>query len=173
MRRARSLLLLCFSTVTAGVSSACAQGGSAIETGQAQTQATLQPAPKKVWTNSDLEHLRADSPVSTIGKASAAPAAAARSNPAAHKDARAYSDQIAKLEAQLPPIRRKIAQLEAGLSGQPTGDSKTSTRPRYASLGDWPAELAQLQKRREDIEERINALRDQARQAGIWPNSLP
>ena len=149
-----------------------AQIGSAQTTG-AQTTAAPQVAPKKVWTNSDLQDLRADSPISTVGKQNAAQAARSATRTPARNDQQWYSDQIKKLQGQLPPIDQKIAELQAGIDGKFTGDSHSSARPRYAHFGDWKAELAQLQKRRDDIEARIDVLRHQARQAGIPSTLLP
>lgn len=136
--------------------------------------AVAEPAAKKVWTNSDVQDLRTDSPISTIGKPNGAQAAAGNAHAtSALRNQKWYADQIIRLQAQLPPIDQKIANLQAGLSGKFTGDSQTSTRPAAAYFGDWRAQLAQLQQHRADIESRIDALRTQARQAGISPNSLP
>jgi peptidoglycan hydrolase CwlO-like protein len=115
--------------------------------------------------------LREDSTISTIGaRPASGPVHKATSS---RQDAKWYSDQITKLEAQLPAINGKIAQLQAGINGKFTGDSQSSTRPKYATFGDWQIELAQLQKQRDDIQARIDALRDQARRQGIPPNVLP
>ena len=172
MRRPLTLCagLLCLLALAVCVPSAPI--GSAQTTG-AQTTAAPQVEPKKVWTNSDLQDLRADSPISTVGKQNAAQAArsATRSTPA--RNDQWYSDQITKLQGQLPSIDQKIAELQAGIDGKFTGDSHSSARPRYAHFGDWKAELAQLQKRRDDIEACIDVLRDQARQAGIPSTLLP
>jgi hypothetical protein len=115
--------------------------------------------------------LREDSTISTIG---ARPAAGTPHQTASgRRDAKWYADQITKLQGQLPAINGKIAQLQAGIDGKFTGDSQSSTRPKYATFGDWQIELAQLQKQRDDIGSRIDALRDQARRQGIPPNTLP
>jgi chaperonin cofactor prefoldin len=181
MRRPLTLCagLLCLLALAVCVPSAPAQDESSAQIGAAQTtgaQTTAAPQvePKKVWTNSDLEDLRANSPISTVGKQNAAQAtrSATRSTPA-RNDQQWYSDQITKLQGQLPPIDQKIAELQAGIDGKFTGDSHSSARPRYAHFGDWKTELAELQKRRADIEARIDVLRDQARQAGIPSTLLP
>jgi hypothetical protein len=136
-----------------------------------QTPSAPEQPPRKVWTNEDVPTLREDSAISTVG-------ASNRARPAhpttpGRQDAKWYSDQITKLQAQLPAINDNIAKLEAGIDGKFTGDSQTSTRPKSVNAGDWRIELAKLQKQRDDIESHINALRDQARHQGIPPNALP
>lgn len=135
----------------------------------------VQPAAKKVWTNSDLQDLRANSPISTIGKPNSPQASTygARGTSYAAKNQQWYAGQITGLEAQLSQLDKKIADLQAGVSGKFTGNSQTSSRPVGVWLGDWNSELSTLQKRRTDLEARIETLRAQAHQAGISPNSLP
>ena len=136
-----------------------------------QTSSATDPASRKVWTNEDVPTLREDSTISTIGaRPTSAPVHKATSS---RQDAKWYSDQITKLQAQLPAINDKIAQLQAGIDGKFTGDSQSSTRPKYATFGNWQTELAQLQKQRDDIQSRIDGLREQARRQGISPNALP
>jgi len=170
MRRAPflSLGLLCLAALCPAALPA--QQASATPAGT-ETPPTTDPAPRKVWTNEDVPTLREDSTISTIGTHPASgPMHKATSS---RQDAKWYSDQITKLESQLSTIKDKIEQLQAGIDGKFTGDSQSSTRPKYASFGNWQIELAQLQKQRDDIQARIDALRDQARRQGIPPNALP
>jgi len=147
-----------------------AQQASAAPTGT-QTSSATDPAPRKVWTNEDVPTLREDSTISTVG---ARPTSGTvHKATSSRQDAKWYSDQITKLEAQLPAINDKIAQLQAGIDGKFTGDSQSSTRPKSATFGNWQIELAQLQKQRDDLQSRIDGLRDQARRQGIPPNALP
>ncbi|HXW62931.1 MAG TPA: hypothetical protein VEJ45_10040 [Candidatus Acidoferrales bacterium] len=172
----RSLFLLlglaCLATLCPGVMRAQEVPSQPVATA---APSAPEPPAKKVWTNEDVTTLREDSTISTVGaKTSAGPASGTSHQlTPGHQDAKWYSDQITKLQAQLPPINDKIAQLQAGIDGKFTGDSQTSTRPKNAGAGSWPIELEQLQKKRDDIESKINALRDQARHQGIPPNALP
>jgi hypothetical protein len=145
------------------------------EPASAETPSAPENPPRKVWTNEDVPTLREDSTISTVGAANnTRPAAGTvRGTTSGRQDVKYYSDQITKLQAQLPAINDKIAQLQAGIAGKFTGDSQTSTRPKSVSAGNWQVELAELQKQRDDIESRINALRDQARHQGIPPSALP
>ena len=140
-----------------------------------QAQPAQTPA-KRVWTNEDVPELRADNPVSTVGKNNSGQARKGQQNAAAkgqQKDPSWYRSQIQKLQNQLPPINEKISQLQSALEGNFTGDSKSSSRPTGVQGGDWRSQLDQLQKKRDDIEANIASLRDEARHAGVAPNALP
>jgi hypothetical protein len=118
--------------------------------------------------------LREDSRISTFRSPSAKPANSANNGPKpAHphgKEAGWYQTRIAGLEAKLPPIDDQIGQLQAALSGQTVNSVRKwgGTRP-----DDWRVELADLQKKRDDTQAQIDALRDQARHDGVSPNALP
>jgi hypothetical protein len=134
-----------------------------------------QPAPKKVWTNEEMSSLDPYAGVSTVGNSNANPAtskARPRTTSKNH-DPRWYQDQISKLQAQIPPLEKQIAELQSALAGKPTGDAKQSARPRGVKADDWATELADLQKKRDDTLGQISALQDQARHAGVAPNALP
>jgi hypothetical protein len=127
------------------------------------------PPQKKVWTNENLggSHSQPDDSSASAQPGSNAGTAAARPK---SKNARWYHDQIAKLQAQIPPLDKTIAELQAALEG------KTLNEPlRYGGnrIGDWKEQLQQLQTKRQDTLDKIAALEDQARHNGIEPNALP
>ncbi len=133
------------------------------------------PAPaggKKVWTNDDVSDLRGESVISTVGSSNAKPASKSASA-AKNANAKSYQAQIERLEAQIPPLDAQIAELQAAIDGKPTGDGKTSQRPRSVKTDDWSVEMQDLQKKRDDALERVAALKDQARHQGVAPNTLP
>ncbi len=133
---------------------------------------TAPPAGKKVWTNDDVTDLRSDSVISTVGSSNTKPAT--KPGPAAKtNDAKSYQTQIAKLEAQIPPLDSQISELQAAIDGKPTGDAKTSQRPRGVKADDWSFEMQELETKRDGIVEQISELRDQARHRGIPANALP
>ena len=136
------------------------------------TASTPTPAAKKVWTNDDVGDLRANSEISTSSRPHAN---AFRANGAAAngRGSKAYRDQIANLKAKIPPIDAQIAKLQAAIDGVPTGDGKTSSRPMGVKSDDWRLELQDLQSKREDILDQIATLEDDARHAGVQPNTLP
>jgi peptidoglycan hydrolase CwlO-like protein len=166
-----------------GVASiARAQGNSsAASTTSAQPQISNQsnpapspaPAPsKKVWTNEDVSDLRGESVISTVGDPHAKPGS--KPAPAAkNADARPYQAQIARLEAQIPDLDRQIADIQSAIDGKPTGDAKSSQRPRSVKADSWEVEMQDLQKKRDNVEAQISALKDQARHHGVNPNTLP
>lgn len=138
---------------------------------QTSTPAPAQPAPKKVWTNDDVMGLRADSSISTIGQPARKSAKdGARQTNSNGKGAAWYQGRITRLEGQLPPIDDQIAQLRAALSGQTVNSVRKwgGARP-----DDWRVELDNLQKKHDDIEAQIAALKDEARHDGVAPNALP
>jgi hypothetical protein len=133
------------------------------------------PPRKKVWTNDDLAPSRGASASSSARSANspASDSGTAASEPRSRQgDARWYHEQIAKLKAQIPPLDDKIAPLRAGLKGDDVG---SAARPANGGVrrGDWQQQLADLEKKRQDILGRIDALEDEARHKGIAPSELP
>jgi hypothetical protein len=113
--------------------------------------------------------------VSTVGNMPANSAKPGPKHPgnAKNRDAKWYRDQIARLQAKLPPLDAQIAELQAAIDGKPTGDAVKSTRPRGVKADSWPNELVALQKKRDDTAAQIAALQDEARHNGVAPNTLP
>jgi hypothetical protein len=139
--------------------------------GPAQSQPQPQTPQKKVWTNDNLggSHSQPDdSSTATQPGSNAGSAAAAK--PKSKKDAKWYHDQIAKLQAQIPPLDKTIAELQAAIEG------KTLNEPLHYGgnrIGDWKEQLEQLQTKRQDMLDKIAALEDEARHNGVQPNALP
>ena len=139
--------------------------------GSAQSQPQPQTPQKKVWTNENLggSHSQPDDSSATAQPDSNAGSAAA-AKPKSKKDAKWYHDQIAKLQAQIPPLDKTIAELQAAIEG------KTLNEPlRYGGnrIGDWKEQLQQLETKRQDTLDKIAALEDQARHNGVATNALP
>jgi hypothetical protein len=129
------------------------------------------PPAKKVWTNDDVTDLRGVAPVSTVG--STDPTMGKKPKQAASRNPRGYQAQIARLEGQIPSLDAQIAELQAAIDGKPTGDAKTSQRPRSVKADDWNVEMQELQKKKQDTLDQIAALKDEARHQGVPPNTLP
>jgi len=138
----------------------------------AASTAAPSPPAKRVWTNEDVPALRGDAPISTVGSTDQT---TPNKNKSAAKNAngRGYQARIAHLEAQIPPLDSQIDALQAAIDGKPTGDGKSSQRPRGVKADDWKIELEQLKARRENILDQIAALKDEARHRGVAPNTLP
>jgi hypothetical protein len=154
--------------------SAQAAASSPGATPSAEAPATSAPTAQKVWTNEDVTALHGE-PISTFAKPNAKPAkASAGMKPgAAGQNSQQLLNEIKKLQGQIPPLDSQIAQLQAAIEGQPTGDAKTSARPYGAKLDSWQEQLAELQKKRDDTLARIGELQDQARHNGVPGNSIP
>jgi uncharacterized protein YukE len=132
--------------------------------------ATPATPPKKVWTNEDMGAIHSNSAISTFsGSAKAANPKPAPAKPSS-KNAKQYQDQIAKLQAKLPPLDQQISVLQAGLNGATVNETR-----HYGGvkLDDWRDQLARLQKQREDIAAQISAMQDEARHNGVPDNQIP
>jgi len=150
-----------------------AQDPGQISTAASATSATpSQPAAKRVWTNEDVPALHGAAPISTVGSTDTKPTG---KNKTASRSphGEGYKARIARLEAQIPPLDSQIAELQAAIDGKPTGDGKSSRRTRGVRADDWNVELQQLKAKRENILDRIAALKDEARHQGVPPNTLP
>ncbi|MGH9701189.1 MAG: hypothetical protein ACRD52_17255 [Candidatus Acidiferrales bacterium] len=162
-----------------------AQSNAPAATGQAASAtATIPPsavnsstpaqAAKKVWTNEDMGDLRSGSTISTIQNKSQNGAARKPATSVKNRNANWYRSQITKLQAQIPPLDAKIAQLQSAIAGHSINDPKTSSRP-YGGVkpGDWQMQVNQYQQNREELLAKISALQDQARHAGVPDNDIP
>jgi hypothetical protein len=175
----RSLLVLTTTLCIAAATQAQSQAGpgSTAAPGSSPAAATpstasASPADKKVWTNEDVSDLRTNSTISTVGSTDTK--AAAKGSPAAKpKNSKQYQAQLARLEGQIPPLDQGIAELQDAIDGKPTGDAKSSKRPRNVQADDWNVQMQDLQKKKQDILDQIAALKDEARHQGIPPNTLP
>lgn len=120
---------------------------------------------KKIWTNDDVNSLRANGGTPPPQAAAANPekSTAQHPAPAGAKSANWYQDQIAKLQEKLPSLDEQMAKLQAALDGKTVDE----TRHFGVRIDDWRDELARLQKKRADITGRIAALQDEARHKGV------
>lgn len=134
---------------------------------------------KKVWTNEDVEALRGPAGVSTASRGPNAAAKAAKTNdapakPLDGKDAKWYRAQLQSLNNKLPPINAEIDKMhhfQDGSYQSPGGIPETQVYYFQPPLN--PADrLAQLEKQKQAILDRIDALQDEARHAGILPGDL-
>jgi hypothetical protein len=157
---------------------AFAQSTQPQQPAQSTTIAPAPPAPqssqtpqKKVWTNDNLNS-SPDTAANSIAANTAGPnpGSSSPSKSKSKKDANWYHDQIAKLQAQIVPLDKSIADLQAVLDG------KTVHEPEHYGgnrIGDWKNQLQQLEQKRQDALDKISALEDAARHNGVAPNALP
>lgn len=144
---------------------------------------------KKIWTNDELEALRPGQPVSTASSetpaasagAPAAPAETAGGEPAekaATQKKEKEEDPVEKLRKRLTQVRADLDAVEAQLrtlrqnrsSGRTTGGGiDVNNAPGGMNTDD---QVAQLEKRRNDLLRQITDIEDEARRAGISPGSI-
>jgi hypothetical protein len=136
---------------------------------QTPAPAQSQPPQKKVWTNDNVggSHSQQNDASAPAQQNSTSTAPA---KPKSKKDPKWYHDQIAKLQAQIPPLDKTIAELQAALDG------KTLNEPLHYGgnrIGDWKEQVQQLQTKRQDTLDKITALEDEARHNGVPTNEIP
>jgi len=148
-----------------------AQTPSASTQTLAPAQSQPQPPQKKVWTNDNVggSHSQQNDG-SAPAQQNSNSTSTAPAKPKSKKDPKWYHDQIAKLQAQIPPLDKTIAELQAALDG------KTLNEPLHYGgnrIGDWKEQLQQLQTKRQDTLDKITALEDEARHNGVPTNEIP
>jgi hypothetical protein len=141
-----------------------------------------QNQPKKVWTNDDMDQLRARGLISIAGQEAAEPAAQAPAAPTETTfpiyesrldDPAWYADKAADLQAELD-------KREAALREQQTAIAQTAdriTQPGLAldkdNAGVTPAAgVANLQAQVQEVQSQLDELGDLARQHNIAPGVL-
>jgi len=152
-------------------SSTRAQTTSAPTQTLAPAQSQSQPPQKKVWTNDNVggSHSQQNDG-SAPAQQNSNSTSTAPAKPKSKKDPKWYHDQIAKLQAQIPPLDKTIAELQAALDGKTLNE-----RLHYGGnrIGDWKEQLQQLQTKRQDTLDKITALEDEARHNGVPTNEIP
>jgi len=166
-----ALAALLFTFVVTSPTHAQSAPAPAQAPGSTQSQSQSQTPQKKVWTNDNLggTHSQADDSSATAQPASNSDSTAPAKSKS-KRDAKWYHDQIAKLQAQIPPLDKSIAELQAALDG------KTLNEPLHYGgnrIGGWKEQLQQLQTKRQDTLDKITALEDEARHNGVATNALP
>jgi len=126
---------------------------------------------KKVWTNEEMSKMDPHSGVSTVGKEDhSAPSAKPGG---VRRDAKWYQSEILKLQEKVTALDKQIAEIDAALAGNPTGDQKKSARPTGVKSDDLHDKRSRFKFQRDDLLDKIAALQDEARHNGVDPNQLP
>jgi uncharacterized protein YukE len=127
--------------------------------------ATPAPKPKKVWTNDDMKELHENSTVSVVGTQKKHTASNNYGSPPPGQSeylVKMYRQQIDQLQAQVDAIDKQIADLRDAESGK-TVDSSRTYDPWGGKTGDWNAQIAQLQRSRDDVLKQIDSIEEQIR----------
>jgi hypothetical protein len=142
-------------------------GDSSSSTDKKDSAAPAQTAkPKKVWTNEDVSSLDHHD-VSVVGKRQ--PPQNSYNNghysPAPGQSEMAvkyYRQQIDTLQQQSDAIDKQISNLQDAKNGK-TVDSSRTYNPWGGVQGDWNAQIAQLQKNKDNIQKQIDSIEEQIR----------
>jgi len=124
------------------------------------------PKPRKVWTNDDMGDLHQSSSVSVVGKRkNSQPENNYRYSPPPGQSEymlKMYRQQLDQLQAQSEAIDKEISNLQAARSGKSV-DSTRHYDPWGGKQGDWDAQIAQLRKNKEYIQQQIDSVEEQIR----------
>ncbi len=136
--------------------------------------------PKKVWTNDDMDQLRARALISIVGQEAPAQAAPAVSAEIAFPvyesrldDPTWYAEKAAELQSELGNATAALQQEQNSLAEAKGGVTAPGVALDKPSVGVTPdAALALFQAQVDDAQMRLDALSDLARQHNIPPGVL-
>jgi hypothetical protein len=141
-----------------------------------------QNQPKKVWTNEDMDQLRARGLISIVGQEAAvattqAPAAPAetafRAFASRLDDPIWYAETAADLQAELDKRQADLLQQQAAIAQAADRITQPGLALDKGSPGMTPAEgLANLQAQVQEVQSQLDELSDLARQHDIPPGIL-
>ena len=144
-----------------------------------------QNQPKKVWTNDDMDDLRARGLISIVGQEPAAPAAAGAQSPATQEgppypvyesrldDPEWYAEKAAELQAELDRRAADLQQEQEALAQAKDRITQPGVALDKPSIGVTPdAALAIFQAQVDEVQSQLDELADLARQHDIEPGVL-
>jgi hypothetical protein len=141
-----------------------------------------QNQPKKVWTNEDMDQLRARGLISIVGQevtvaATQAPAAPAETTLPVYAsrldDPAWYADTAADLQAELDKRQAALLQQQTAIAQSTDRITQPGLALDKGSPGMTPAEgLANLQAQVQEVQNQLDELSDLARQHDIPPGVL-
>jgi len=132
--------------------------------------------PKKVWTEDDISKVGGisvvgDSSVSTSGKNSSQPAGAKADDSVQGKQIEYYRDQLRQLQAQLDVTAKKINDLRNFKADNSAVSGGINPNHGY-SMTPIPDQIKQLEEKKKQIQDKIDAVTDEARKKGLEPGQL-
>jgi hypothetical protein len=141
-----------------------------------------QNQPKKVWTNDDMDQLRARGLISIVGQKLAEPATKAPATPAETTfpvyasrldDPEWYADKAADLQAELDKREAALREQQAAIALAADRITEPGLALDKDNAGVTPAAgVANLQAQVQEVQSQLDALSDHARQHDIPPGVL-
>jgi hypothetical protein len=158
------------SSGSAASQSSSAAPATATASSQDPTSATPDAKKKKVWTNDDVSGL--SGPVSVVGNAKNA------GKPSAGSDGSADSQyitntkkELAKLQSQLDDTNKQLTALKDFSQGKAPEPSGYQIGKGYGRIP-VDQQIASLEQKKRDLQDKIEALFDEARKKGVLPGQL-
>jgi len=133
--------------------------------------------PKKVWTEDDVSKIDGGisvvggSPSSGTGQGLPQSPAATPDNTALGNQIENYRDQIRQLQAQLDATDKKIDDLRNFKADNTSSSGGINPNHGY-SMTPIPDQIKQLEEKKKQIQEKMDAVSDEARKKGIEPGQL-
>jgi hypothetical protein len=134
--------------------------------------------PKKVWTEDDISKVGGS--ISVVGdtSSSSSPAkspsqtsGASSDNSAQGNQVEYYRDQIRKLQVQMDETDKKINDLRNFKADNSSASGGINPHHGY-SMTPVPDQIKQLEDKKKQIQDKIDAVTDEARKKGIEPGQL-
>jgi chromosome segregation ATPase len=157
----------CFAPAPVGAQDPASGSGSP---GASSTARTTQPAapakPKKIWTNDDVAAASGSNSPATKSKNDSASSSDTNTKLAKH-----LHDRLDTLEAQLRDTQKQLTDLKNFEAGEGNGTAGRQLHKGY-SMEPVPDQIAKLETKRQQLQEQINQVYDEARKKGILPGQL-
>ena len=133
--------------------------------------------PKKVWTEDDISKVGGtisvvgDSSASTPARGSSEATGASSDDSAQGKQVDYYRDQLRQLQAQLDVTDKKIDDLRNFKADNTSASGGINPNHGY-SMTPIPDQIKQLEDKKKQIQDKIDAVTEEARKKGIEPGQL-
>jgi hypothetical protein len=163
--------LACASCLAQSPSPAPSQASSppAAQQDTSSTTPTDAKKPKKVWTNDDVGSL--NGPVSVVGNSKNL----GKPGSEGKADAKYIADtkkQLQKLQSDLDDTNKQLADLKDFSEGKPASTSSGYLINKGYNRIPVDQQITNLQGKKKQLEEKIEALLDEARKKGVEPGDL-
>jgi hypothetical protein len=141
----------------------------------APTGDSARKKPKKVWTNDDVSSL--GGAISVVGDSNSTPDSSAKqdSNPSAasarDRKVAAYRDQLRQLQTQLDVTGKKLSDLQNFNGNNASGSGGVNVHQHY-SMTPVAGQIKQLEEKKKQLQDQVDAVQDAARKDGIEPGEL-